>query len=459
MKKLLYSKLFIGFLIAIIFIVVLLLVKNNLTNKIEKEETLLEYIPSQSEKDALDNYLALWDEVFALEEDIINNSVFELDKEAKSYELVGLNEKHILKDQNGQRWMFKTTSLTIEPVVAEKLSRFLRICGFRTPVLVAKEFNINGTKYIGSIQKFVNQDKEIAFFRDLLIYPEFVHDSVLAQEIITYLFAAENEFLWTKDKELYFIDLNNIYLFPNEGTRPSDADFLEIFAFDSSLFLDEVIRPLMYRCYNVRKQAKVPEKCELWFNLYDGMRKIKSQSRDLTSQLHGHLIRNGKNSLRPLTAKILNFVDMIPNSYIETLMDDKLLPKSSIYDDYINTIYLRKSRIKKIFTSFYQVMPNFDSPKIFKKRYTESEIIRKTELLSHKRDDLKVELTKLKAQELKQPAFNMMSYPEAYVLFVLSKAQGVLAKEMALKNLRKMEKSVKFEIQKRVIRFYIDSIK
>lgn len=447
------------FSILVIVLLVPFLVKHNLSKEQIPDPVSLLYIPTPEEQKAVDNYLAVWDEVFTLEEDIINNSLFEVDDMDKEFQLVGLNEKHILKDQNGQRWMFKTTSLTIEPVVAEKLSRFLRICGFRSPVLVAKKFNINGTEYIGSIQKFVNMDREIGFFKDLLGYPDFVIESVLAQEVVTYLFAAENEFLWTKERELYFIDLNNIYFFPNGGVQPSDEDFLKIFAFDKNLFLDPVLRPLMNRCYNVRKQAKIPEQCDLWFNLYDGMRKIKSQSRDLTSQLHKYFIHRGENSLKPLTAKIINFVDLIPDAYIKTMMQDSILSQSLIYDDYINTIAVRKSRIKKIFTSFYQAMPNLKNPKIFNKRYTASEINRKAELLGRKRDQLRKELDQLKSKELKQPPFSMMSYPEGYVLFVLVKAQGVLDKKQALANYRKMLNEATSEIERSVIRFYIENIK
>lgn len=401
------------------------------------------------------DYFQLWDDVFTLEEEIVANSVFELDGVSKKIKISGLNEKHILRDQNGQRWMVKISSLRLSPVTAEKISRFLRLSGFNSPLLVATTFDINGTTYFCSLQKLVDKDREIRTASEVLELGQRFLDIVLAQELITYMFAIENEFLLTKDNSLYMVDLNNIYFFPKTQKMPSLEEFAKIFAFRQDLFLESVLNVLIKSFYAFRIQTLKTPVCTKWTDLYQGVRMTASQSRDITVRLHTHFIQNGQNTLNPLTAKTLNFIDAMPDDYLEKFLHDDRLKGSLIYKNYLDTVMERKRSLKDVFSSFYRLLPGKGAKKLLAKTYSQKDIDARMETLKLYKTALIRELDVLKAKDLKQPTLELLSFPEAYTIYLASKIHKAVNKITAITNLQKMHEMTGNKFQKDAIKRFI----
>lgn len=397
------------------------------------------------------SYFQLWDDVFKLEKEIVANSVFELDSLKKKIKISGLNEKHILRDQNGNKWLVKISSLKLSPITAEKISRFLRLSGFNSPLLVATTFNINGTDYFCSLQKLIDKDREVRTPKEVLELGQRFLDIVFAQELITYMFAIENEFLLTKSKLLYMVDLNNIYFFPKDEKMPSLTEFAKIFAFNQDLFLESVLNVLIKSFYVFRIQTLNTPVCEKWTDLYQGVRMTASQSRDITVRLHTHFIQNGQNTLNLLTAKTLNFIDMIPDSYLQKFLEDSRLEGSLIYQNYRDTVMERKRSLKNVFASFYKVMPNLKDENLLDKTHTKEQIDARIETLKLYKKELTAELDVLKAKGLKQPKLEFMSFPEGYTIYLISKIHKALDQITAIKNLQKMYELADNKMQKDTI--------
>lgn len=428
-------------------------------------------------------YLSSWDEVFLLEKQIIQKSIFTIEDNCDS-EITrqGTTSKHILIDQDGQKWLFKISFMFIVPVVVEKNSRILRICGFNSPLLVTKKININGVEYFGSLQKLVDVEKLIYNAGDLISLPRHIQESTFAQEVIGYLFASNSEMLLSKKQELFFIDLNNVLLFPAKSKQPSKEEFRKIATKRNNKLLgqfDEFSFSLLYESFLQVVDLSI---CERWTDLYiDKVRdkdnssdekteshdhiteaelmahsddKMPYKSQEIIKRLHQYFFRESINSLGEKTFKTIDLLDSITASYFNVFFESEQLAESLIYGDYVDSVLSRKQNLKNIFISFYSTMPQVYDKNIFSAKYTQKEIDDLTTKLSVYRTQLKARLKSLSDSGRIQPALEHAFSPEADALYQISKVAKLLDERRALNALYSLYGKVN-AVEKKVIRNYI----
>lgn len=448
-------------------------------------------------------YLSLWEEVFALEKEIVNSSIFTVDEAIdKRFRFLGTTPKHIFLDQDGQKWLFKMNSLIIAPIVAEKVSQLLRICGFDTPLFVTKTFQINNKKYFGSFQHFLDIEKEVWNVAQLVTLPKDIQANVFGQEIITYIFSLEDEFLLGRDGNLYFTDLNNILLFPKDSKRPPYGEFLKISPDATSMNLGPQMEAAFEGFHAGFQQPPSLDICKKWTDLYpfarqediDGIgdidvsvmdndliqesletvafvdRKTENleenqketetviwqQSRLITKELHLYYLRKGINSLSLKTAKTLNFVSAIPDSYFANFLKNGILADSQIYNKYMDTVLSRKQNLKKIFGSFYKVMPFYKGKDLIDQRYTDQEMGLLIKKLDAYKASLEAKLRSLRKRQLKQPEMAIFSSPEAKNIHIAARRVMMISDDVAVANLKKLLKNAATPGEKAAIQHYLN---
>lgn len=451
-------------------------------------------------KISTDNYIRLYNEVFQLEKEILANSVFQVDEsDGKNFFIGGA--KHIIKDQNGNKWLFKIDSLTVSATASEKISRFLRVCGFNTPILHTINLKINNQYYFGSIQKYIDVKKEIWSVAETLVLPQEEIENIFAQEIVTYLFALDDEFLWGVDEKLWFVDLNNVFYFPKGSAMPPEKEFMKISPITDKLSLGPYVYRAFELCHATLMQNFDIDICEKWTDLYpeqviDGeedlvsffeVQKIEEdlvkersryaqegavtnknfdiadidtkqmkQSRIIAKELHHYFIRKHKNTLNVKTAKTINFIHNVSAQDMNLLLSDNMFSDSLIYQNYINSVLDRKNKVKKLFTSFYKAMPFLYEKDLLNSSYSASEIAQKTSDLQFYLADLTKELSFLKEQRLGPSGLKIVSSPEARSVYMVSKLANMIDSDFAVVLLTQLYNESTVKEEKEAIKNYID---
>lgn len=406
-----------------------------------------------ADKDIINNYLDHWVKIFTLEKQIINNLTF---KEASHFPFsrspYAAAKNITLYDNFQKQWIFTIHPYNITPYILEKISQILRIANLPVNYIYAHSLEINGKKYIGTLEKEVKR-KHLHTIKDVLRKEKSI---ILAQEPISYLFETEFLLQYTQDRKFLIQATDKIYYYPKAENTLTYTDFEEIFQYNSDLFGKELLLTLKTKNYTLLEQTINPEKTE---NIKDffNISTLRGFSRDYCKRIHQYCLANSLRGWDEQISKTISLLNSIPKKQLLQILDEPSINDYKIYKNYKNSVLNRKEKIVDYFTAYYKHLD--PEKKFYLRNYSNEELKAIIDSLKEKEKQLQDRLDETNAAKKIQTKISSGVFPEAWMI-VFCKRIKFIDKNKAYETINNlMTKGNPNSEQKQTAKNYLTTIK